>query len=71
MIDPGGVWYVLIEGADDKEGAFSFTFNCELDQKPYKRGRRYRQCWRDIRQNRLRFANVTKADWLFETYGAR
>ena len=30
MIDPGEVWYVLIEGADDKEGAFSVTFNCEL-----------------------------------------
>ena len=32
LIDPGEVWYVLVEGADDKEGAFSITFNCELGQ---------------------------------------
>lgn len=30
LIDPGEIWYVLVEGADDKEGAFSVTFNCEL-----------------------------------------
>ena len=32
LIDPGEIWYVLVEGADDKEGAFSITFNCELGQ---------------------------------------
>jgi hypothetical protein len=32
LIDPGEIWYVLVEGADDKEGAFSVTFDCELGQ---------------------------------------
>jgi hypothetical protein len=32
LIDPGEIWYVLIEGADDKEGPFSVTFNCELGE---------------------------------------
>jgi hypothetical protein len=29
-IDPGEIWYVLIEGADDVEGAFALTMECEL-----------------------------------------
>jgi len=30
-MDPGEMWYILVEGADDKEGPFSVTLDCELE----------------------------------------
>jgi len=32
MVDPGEVWYVLIEGANETEGPFAVTLTCELGQ---------------------------------------